>query len=154
MGTGLVSTNCCLISQERVAALYIAKCTTETLWKIFYTGGVNISHVNSISAWESQQALSTPLLAEYSQSNCRVLAGWYILQYSFLTLLVQIAPKALDCLIPISNVQWVLLISLHCTMLPLSTRMLRWSKLRYESSTLILYKELSSPIFQSLSVSE
>ena len=26
--------------------------------------------------------------------------------------------------------------------------------LRYESSTLILYKELSSPIFQSLSVSE
>ena len=32
-----------------------------------------------------------------------------------------------------------------------------WSwrkKLRYESSTLILYKELSSPIFQSLSVSE
>ena len=29
-----------------------------------------------------------------------------------------------------------------------------WVQLRYESSTLILYKELSSPIFQSLSVSE
>ena len=29
-----------------------------------------------------------------------------------------------------------------------------WWKLRYESSTLILYKELSSTVFQSLSVSE
>ena len=29
-----------------------------------------------------------------------------------------------------------------------------WPKLRYESSTLILYKQLSSPIFQSLSVSQ
>jgi len=31
---------------------------------------------------------------------------------------------------------------------------MRIIKLRYESSTLILYKELSSPIFQSLSVSQ
>ena len=50
MGTGLASTNCCLMSQERVADLSIAKCMTVTSWKIFFTGGVNISDLNSISA--------------------------------------------------------------------------------------------------------
>ena len=60
-----------------------------------------------------------------------------------------------DVVVPALRNMWksAFLCLAGCLSAPFS-RSPKLAQLRYESSTLILYKELSSPIFQSLSVSE